>query len=110
MDKPERAPLDLIEPNAALQFYVERANRAYLTMAENGCLCLYLRGLLYGVDDFLPNLSIGRRSLIRITAGEFVCRQMHRDFGHEETGWPALARQFLTMHAPRLFGKSRSAR
>jgi hypothetical protein len=109
MDKPKRAQADLIEPKAALYFYVERANRAYLTMDKNGRPSLYLRGLLYEVDDFLPNLSIGRRSLIKITAGEFVCRQMHRDFGHDETRWPALARQFLTMHAPRLSGKSHSA-
>jgi hypothetical protein len=109
MDKPKRAQADVIEPDAALQFYVGRANRAYLTMEKNGRPSLYLRGLLYRVDDFLPNLSPGGRSPIRITAGEFVCRQMHRDFGHDETRWPALARQFLTMHAPLLSGKSRSA-
>jgi hypothetical protein len=106
MDELTRTSVDPVEQYAALQLCVGRANRAYLTSGENGCPSLYLRGLRYGVDDFLPNLSVGRRSSIRVTAGEFVCRQMHRDFGHEEDRWPALARQFLTMHAPRQSGRT----
>ena len=109
MDKPKRAQVDLCEPNVALQFYVGRANRAYLSIAKNGRPSLYVRGLLYEVDDFFPNLSTRGRSPIRITAGEFVCRQMRQDFGHEETRWPALARRFLTMHAPRPAVSPRSA-
>ena len=75
------------------------ANRAHLEQDGPGRLSLYFRGLYYGVDDFLPNSLFGKRSKSPgITAGEFVCRQMLRDYGCHEEEWPALARQFLMKH------------
>ena len=75
------------------------ANRAHLEQDGTGRLSLYFRGLHYGVDDYLPSSLFGRRSMPpRATAGEFVCRQMLRDYGFQEDEWPVLARQFLQTH------------
>jgi hypothetical protein len=75
------------------------ANRAYLEQDGTGRLSLYFRGLHYGVDDYLPSSLFGSRSISpNVTAGEFVCRQMLRDYGYQEDEWPALARQFLITH------------
>ena len=85
------------------------ANRAHLKQDGAGRLSLYFRGLHYGVDDYLPNSLFGRRSISpSVTAGEFVCRQMLRDYGSHEDEWPALARQFLTTHTNRQPDWSRS--
>ena len=76
-----------------------RANRAHLEQDRTGRLSLYFRGLHYGVDDYLPNSLFGSRSISpSVTAGEFVCRQMLRDYGYHEADWPAVARQFLITH------------
>ena len=75
------------------------ANRAYLEQDASGDVNLYFRGLLYGVDDYLPNSIFGFRSISpSATAGEFVCRQMLRDYGYDEAEWPTLARLFLMTH------------
>ena len=86
------------------------ANRAHLEQDGTGRLTLYFRGLHYGVDDYLPNSLFGNRSIPSITAGEFVCRQMLRDHGSREDEWPALARQFLTMHTACQPNRSRQIR
>ena len=76
------------------------ANRVQLEQDGTGRLSLYFRGLHYGVDDYLPNSLFGWRPVWpSITAGEFVCRQMLRDFGYDEAEWPTLARLFLMTHA-----------
>jgi len=75
------------------------ANRAHLEQNRAGQLSLYFRGLRYGVDDYVPNSLFGGRSMSpSVTAGEFVCRQMLRDYGYDEGEWPTLARQFLMKH------------
>lgn len=75
------------------------ANRAYLEQDGTGPPYLYFRGLHYGVDDYVPNSLFGSRSISpSVTAGEFVCRQMIRHYGHHEDEWPVLARQFLMKH------------
>lgn len=75
------------------------ANRAHLEQNGVGLLSLYFRGLRYGVDDYVPNSLLGGQSMSpSVTAGEFVCRQMLRDYGYDEDQWPALARQFLIKH------------
>jgi len=87
------------------------ANRAHLEQDGTGRLILYFRGLHYGVDDYLPNSLFGIRSISPGgTAGEFVCRQMLRNHGYQEDEWPALARQFLIMHASCQADRSRSKR
>jgi hypothetical protein len=83
-------------------------NRAYLQQDRMGCLCLYFRGLPYGVDDYLPGSHFGSRAIVGATAGEFVCRQMLRDYGDHEDEWPALARQFLITHTSCQPDRSRS--
>ena len=75
------------------------ANRVQLEQDGTGHLSLYFRGLRYGVDDYLPNSLFGWRPISpSITAGEFVCRQMLRDYGYDEAEWPTLARLFLMTH------------
>ena len=72
------------------------ANRAYLTQSGSGSVKLFFRGLHYGVDDYVPNSLVGPRSIrADATAGEFVCRQMLRDFGAREEDWPLLVKVFL---------------
>ena len=87
------------------------ANRAYLEQDASGDVNLYFRGLLYAVDDYLPNSIFGFRSISpSATAGEFVCRQMLRDYGYHEDEWPALAREFLMKHTTCQPDRSRSKR
>ncbi len=75
------------------------ANRAHLEKNGAGQLSLYFRGLHYGVDDYVPNsLFAGQSMSPSVTAGEFVCRQMLRDYGYDEDQWPALAREYLLKH------------
>ena len=75
------------------------ANRVQLQQDGTGRLSLYFRGLHYGVDDYLPNSLFGWRPVApSITAGEFVCRQMLRDYGYDEGEWPTLACLFLMTH------------
>lgn len=75
------------------------ANRVHLEQDDTGRLSLFFRGLRYGVDDCLPSSIFGGRSISPgVTAGEFVCRQMLRDYGYHEADWPAVARQFLIAH------------
>ena len=70
-----------------------RANRAHLEQDANGRLSLYFRGLHYRVDDYVPNALFGIRSILpSVSAGEFVCRQMLRNYGYQEDESPALAR------------------
>ena len=77
-----------------------RANRAHLIQDDPNGVFLCFRGMRYGVDDYVPtSLSASRSSSPTITAGEFVCRQMLRQHGPDEDGWPVLARQFLMNHA-----------
>lgn len=75
------------------------ANLAYLKCDGEGRVFLYFRGLLYGVDDYVP-ASLIRSQLISPsgTAGEFVCRQMLARYGDREAEWPDVARQFLLQH------------
>ena len=87
------------------------ANRAYLEQDASGDVNLFFRGLHYGVDDYLPNSIFGIRSISpSATAGEFVCRQMLRDYGYHEDEWPALAREFLMKHTTCQPDRSRSKR
>ena len=87
------------------------ANRAHLQRDGTGRVSLYFRGLYYGVDDYLPNSLFGTRSISPgVTAGEFVCRQMLRDYGYQEDEWPALARRFLITHMSCRADRSRSNR
>jgi hypothetical protein len=87
------------------------ANRAHLEQDGAGRPSLYFRGLHYGVDDYLPVSLFARRSISQsVTAGEFVCRQMLRDYGYHEDEWPALARQFLITHTSCQPDRSRSKR
>ena len=75
------------------------ANRVQVEQDGTGRLSLHFRGLHYGVDDYLSNSLFGWRPISpSITAGEFVCRQMLRDFGYDEAEWPTLARLFLMTH------------
>jgi hypothetical protein len=83
------------------------ANRAYVGKDDTGSVNLHFRGLRYGVDDYLPSSLFGLSISPSVTAGEFVCRQMHWRFGHQENAWPALARQFLINHKPALRERSR---
>ncbi len=90
--QPKEAPVLMLHT-------VGPANRAYLEQDGIARLSLYFRGLLYGVDDYVPNSPFGSRSISpSITVGEFVCRQMLRDYGYHEDAWPALAHQFLITH------------
>ena len=70
------------------------ANLAYLKNDGKGRVFLYFRGLLYGVDDYVPASLISPFA----TAGEFVCRQMLARYGDQEDEWPDVARQFLLQH------------
>ena len=77
------------------------ANRVQLQQDRTGHLSLYFRGRHYGVDDYVPNSLLGWRPISPcVTAGEFVCRQMLRDYGYDEAEWPNLARLFLMTHTP----------
>jgi hypothetical protein len=76
-------------------------NRAYLQPDRTGRVALYFRGMAYDVDDYLNESRFGTRAILGVTAGEFVCRQMLRDYGYQEEEWPALARQFLIKHTRR---------
>jgi hypothetical protein len=76
------------------------ANRAYVGKDDTGSVNLHFRGLRYGVDEYLPSSLFGLSISPSVTAGEFVCRQMHWRFGHHENEWPALARQFLINRKP----------
>jgi hypothetical protein len=76
-------------------------NQAYLQPDRTGRLVLYFRGMPYDVDDYLRDSRFGTRAILGVTAGEFVCRQMLRDYGYQEEEWPALARQFLIKHTRR---------
>jgi hypothetical protein len=100
--QPEAAPM--------LKFFTAGpANRARLERDRTGRLSLYFRGLHYGVDDYLPNSLFGHRPIsTSVTAGEFVCRQMLRDYGNQEDEWPAVARQFLITHTSCKPARSRS--
>ncbi len=97
-----RTAIKSVPPEEAQVFRLHTtgsANRAHLEQNGAGQLSLYFRGLHYGVDDYLPNSVFGGRSIApSVTAGEFVCRQMLRDYGYDEDEWPALARQFLMKH------------
>ena len=91
-------------PPAAVQVFrpatAGSANRVQLQQDRTGHLSLYFRGRHYGVDDYVPNSLFGWRPVSpSITAGEFVCRQMLRDYGYDEAEWPTLARLFLMTHA-----------
>jgi len=83
------------------------ANRAYVGKDDAGRVNLHFRGLRYGVDDYLPSSVFGLSTSPSVTAGEFVCRQMHWRFGHDENEWPALVRQFLINHKPSHSNRSR---
>jgi hypothetical protein len=75
------------------------ANLAYLEQDAAGDVCLYFRGLHFGVDDYVPKSLIQSQSISSSgTAGEFVCRQMLTHYGYREDDWPILARQFLMKH------------
>ena len=77
------------------------ANLAYLKCDSKGRVFLYFRGLLYGVDDYVPTSLIRSQSISpAATAGEFVCRQMLSQYGEAEDAWPDVARHFLLQHRP----------
>ena len=88
------------------------ANLAYLKCDGKGRVFLYFRGLLYGVDDYVPASLIRNHSISTSgTAGEFVCRQMLAQYGNRENDWPDLARQFLLQHTThQSLGRSESHR
>ena len=76
------------------------ANLAYLKCDGKGRVFLYFRGLLYGVDDYVPaSLFRSQLTSISATAGDFVCRRMLSRYGNREDEWPDVARQFLLQHA-----------
>ena len=87
------------------------ANLAYLERDSDGRVALHFRGLLFGVDDYVPD-SLIRSQLIspRGTAGEFVCRQMITRYGYREDDWPDLARQFLLQHTTHQHARSKHKR
>ena len=77
------------------------ANAAYLEKDTSGRVYLYFRGLHFGVDDYVPDSLVGKRSRAPCaTAGQFICRQMLMLYGYHEDGWPELARRFLLQHRP----------
>ena len=77
------------------------ANAAYLEEDTSGRVYLYFRGLHFGVDDYVPDSLVGRRSRTPCaTAGQFICRQMLTHYGYHEDAWPDLARRFMMQHKP----------
>ena len=103
-------PAQSQDPSALSLRTTGSANRAYLEQDMHGRVYLYFRGLRFAVEDFVPNSLVGSRQIApSVTAGEFVCRQMLRDYGYHEDQWPELARQFLLKHSPwRAAARSRS--
>ncbi len=76
------------------------ASVAYLEQDGAGSVYLCFRGLRFGVEDYVPESLVGGRlQSQRVTAWEFVARQMLRDHGYREDQWPELARQFLIAHS-----------
>lgn len=75
------------------------AHFAYLEQDDRGRVYLYLRGLRFDTHDFVP-ISLIECLFISpgSTASQFVCKQMLMHHGYRETGWPTLARRFLSQH------------
>lgn len=93
--QPSRGASGQVKEAASLKLQtIGPANLAYLKNDGKGRVFLYFRGLLYGVDDYVPASLISPFA----TAGEFVCRQMLARYGDQEDEWPDVARQFLLQH------------
>lgn len=88
------------EPPVFKSYAAGSADGAYLDKDRTGCVFLYFSGRHFGVDDLVPaSLVIGGAASPNVTAGEFVHRQMFRDYGYHKEEWPALAWQFLSKHS-----------